>query len=427
MLERRMTHCLAIATALLLVSSGAASAVSYDLVAETITVAFPDGASAEMWGYRLASDATATVPGPLLEVPDGEDLTINLTNTLGVPTSIVIPGLGLGAAANPVKAGGRVQTFSANEAALLGGSASYTFPASGKPGTYLYESGSDPALQRPMGLYGAVIVRSSDSGRAYDDPRSKFDTEQVLVFSDVDPALTEAVETGSFGTEAFASTVGYSPRYFLINGKAFPETGTLAIGSPGDNTLLRLLNAGSLRYLPTVEGLYLRVVARDGNLLPFDERHFTVLLTPGQTTDAILENPSAGTLRLYDRRLHLSNNGERPGGMMTGLEVAGGGLEVAASPDGDGDLVADSQDNCTLVANPDQLDTNGDGYGNICDADINNDMITNFGDVSMFIQAFFGAYDADCDFNGDGAINFGDLSALIGEYGTPPGPAAQAQ
>ena len=29
------------------------------------------------------------------------------------------------------------------------------------------------------------------------------------------------------------------------------------------------------------------------------------------------------------------------------------------------------------MANPDQRDTNGDGFGNACDADLNNDNIVN--------------------------------------------------
>ncbi len=45
---------------------------------------------------------------------------------------------------------------------------------------------------------------------------------------------------------------------------------------------------------------------------------------------------------------------------------------TAAAVDTDGDGVQDPQDNCTLVSNPAQLDADGDGYGNICDADINN-------------------------------------------------------
>ncbi len=38
----------------------------------------------------------------------------------------------------------------------------------------------------------------------------------------------------------------------------------------------------------------------------------------------------------------------------------------AAAPDSDGDGIADDQDNCPMVPNPDQLDTDGDGIGDVC-------------------------------------------------------------
>jgi hypothetical protein len=90
--------------------------------------------------------------------------------------------------------------------------------------------------------------------------------------------------------------------------------------------------------------------------------------------------------------------------------------------DTDGDGVVDSNDNCTLVANADQRDTDGDGYGNYCDADLSNDGITNFSDLAIFRRCF-GTSDPDPDFNGDGMVNFTDLSTFRRYFAHPPGPS----
>jgi Ca2+-binding RTX toxin-like protein len=88
--------------------------------------------------------------------------------------------------------------------------------------------------------------------------------------------------------------------------------------------------------------------------------------------------------------------------------------------DTDGDGIADHEDNAILVANPDQRDTDGDGYGNIVDADLNNDMTINFADLSLMKQRFFSA-DADADLDGNGSVNFADLSILKSMFFKPPG------
>lgn len=94
--------------------------------------------------------------------------------------------------------------------------------------------------------------------------------------------------------------------------------------------------------------------------------------------------------------------------------------------DSDGDGVGDDVDNCLLVENADQRDTNSDGYGNSCDPDVNNDGIVNFLDVSQWALSFNTATTGDEDFNGDGFANFVDF-ALISEYFLgPPGPSAIA-
>jgi hypothetical protein len=95
----------------------------------------------------------------------------------------------------------------------------------------------------------------------------------------------------------------------------------------------------------------------------------------------------------------------------------------STSADADGDGVADDTDNCTLVANADQRDSNGDGIGNACDADLNGDCSVNFADLGQFKSVFFSA-NADADFDGNGSVNFADLGMLKASFFAPPGPSA---
>ncbi|CAN5361028.1 hypothetical protein BH10ACI3_BH10ACI3_21340 [soil metagenome] len=48
--------------------------------------------------------------------------------------------------------------------------------------------------------------------------------------------------------------------------------------------------------------------------------------------------------------------------------------------DSDNDCVYDNADNCPVTYNPDQLDTDGDGMGNVCDADDDNDDVPDTSD-----------------------------------------------
>jgi hypothetical protein len=91
--------------------------------------------------------------------------------------------------------------------------------------------------------------------------------------------------------------------------------------------------------------------------------------------------------------------------------------------DTDGDGVPDSRDNCTQVANANQLDSDGDGYGNACDADLNNDGIVNSLDISA-LRTAFGSTSLLGDLNGDGVVNALDVSQMRRLFGTRPGPSA---
>ncbi len=93
--------------------------------------------------------------------------------------------------------------------------------------------------------------------------------------------------------------------------------------------------------------------------------------------------------------------------------------------DADNDQVDDGSDNCLGIANTSQRDSDGDGYGNICDADLDNNGKVNFADLAMFRSAF-GSADPNYDLNDDARVNFADLAVLKSLFGKPPGPSAIA-
>lgn len=102
---------------------------------------------------------------------------------------------------------------------------------------------------------------------------------------------------------------------------------------------------------------------------------------------------------------------------------------VASAQDTDGDGIDDSTDNCTFVANPSQLDTDGDGYGNFCDADVNNDCVVNIIDLGIVNAAIFSSpgppnWNPDADFDGNNFVNFLDVVILKSYFFGPPGPSA---
>ncbi|MEM6641211.1 MAG: DUF1028 domain-containing protein [Pseudomonadota bacterium] len=91
--------------------------------------------------------------------------------------------------------------------------------------------------------------------------------------------------------------------------------------------------------------------------------------------------------------------------------------------DTDDDGIPDAIDNCTLLANPGQQDTDEDGYGNRCDADFSQSCIHNFLDLGIFRSLFF-SQGTQADLNSDGVVNAVDLGLFRSLYFQEPGPSA---
>jgi cytochrome c5 len=96
--------------------------------------------------------------------------------------------------------------------------------------------------------------------------------------------------------------------------------------------------------------------------------------------------------------------------------------QAAALVDTDGDGVPDFKDNCVNVANPSQTDTDGDHYGNACDADLNNSGFVDAADLALFKSVYMSS-DANADFNDSNYVDAGDLTLFKGMYRKAPGPS----
>jgi FtsP/CotA-like multicopper oxidase with cupredoxin domain len=297
-----------IARASSLAPVAALAADPIDLCAKAGTLDLPGGTTVPVWGFarldagQTCADVTPGSPGPVLDVPVGTSVTITVHNDLAEAVSLELPG----------------QTVAQDAPeAPPGGTAAFSFTASA-PGTYLYASPNNAGRQRAMGLYGALIVRPTTDGRAYDDAASGFDVEKVLVLSAIDPAFN--ANPDDFDTRTFA------PTYWLIDGKAYPDTEPIDAGAvgAGRRVLLRYVNAGFDNSSMALLGVRERVLARDAHPLnnPFSAVAETI--PAGSTADAIVDVSAPGRYPLYNRQLHLTNGsaalgspGYWPGGMLT--------------------------------------------------------------------------------------------------------------
>ena len=197
---------------------------TFTLTAKEGYASMTDGNVIYMWSYAEGID-DFQYPGPVFCVNEGDTVTIVLHNALGEDTSLVFPGqenvLANGLPSVPQFDGLGTMTSMAPVASANGGNATYSFVAN-EPGTFLYQSGTNPGIQVQMGLYGAIVVRPVLGAQyVYNDPTTEFnpETEYLMLLSEIDPILHKAIERG----DTFDLSL-YHPRYFLINGRTFPDT-----------------------------------------------------------------------------------------------------------------------------------------------------------------------------------------------------------
>jgi hypothetical protein len=291
---------------------------TFTLTTKTGYIGTPDDNVVYMWGYSAGGNPFQH-PSPVLCVNEGDTVTIILQNTLPEPVSIMFPGqedvLADDAPAQPQfdPDTGELTSLT-NVAPADGGSVTYSFTAN-HPGTFVYQSGTDPAKQVRMGLFGVLIVRPA-LGADYvnNRPDSQFDpnTEFMVLLSEIDPYLNQAVERQVlYGQDFNYNMANYHPRYWLINGRGFPDSmapnfaswlpsqpyGALARVEPyveGDPwSLGRYVSVGTVDLPMHPHSKSALVTSRDGRTLegPGGEdlayENFSVPMGPGGTWDGL--------------------------------------------------------------------------------------------------------------------------------------------
>jgi FtsP/CotA-like multicopper oxidase with cupredoxin domain len=241
-------------------------------------------------------------------------------------------------------------------------------------GTYMYHCHVEAAEHMQMGMLGSLYVRPRQNrtgvvglssapaarlggnasspvlGYAYNDGdgTTAYDVEYPVQMAGFDPDFHQADLT--FQPLPFSAM---KDRYFLLNGRSYPETINTAVisttgpdgvtrasqpihslitASRGQRVLLRVSNLSVTQFSTLQSTIPMRVVGIDARLLRAEGSPATnlfystnsITIGGGQTVDAILDtaNVNPGTYFLYTTNLHhLSNDATNFGGMMTEIRI----------------------------------------------------------------------------------------------------------
>jgi len=259
--------------------------VELDLTASPTRVELLPGKSTEAWAYN------GTVPGPTIELREGDFVTIHFHSKLPQPTTVHWHGLHLPAGAdgsplNPV---------------MPGTSHDYVFRvAPGSAGTYWYHPHPDMTTteQVSRGLYGALIVRPAK------DPLEGI-PERLLIFSDNRFLADGSIDLPHHTTPAgnVDAQNGREGDVLFVNGRTLP---VLPL-RPGELLRLRIINAAAARVLKlAIPGQKFVHVADDGGLFEKPREVDDLLLANSERVEVLVRGGEPGSRAMlqtlpYDR------------------------------------------------------------------------------------------------------------------------------
>jgi manganese oxidase len=246
----------------------------WELTASSFEWEIEPGVTVEAMGYN------GMVPGPELHAELGDRVRVVLNNELEEPTTIHFHGLVVPADMDGVP-------VISQPAVLPGESFTYEFEIR-NTGSHMYHSHFMAAHQVARGLLGAFIV---------DDPANDppVDVDYVMVLND-------------------------GPLGYTLNGKSFPATEPIVAGL-GQTVRIRYMNEGFQIHPMHLHGMPQQVIARDGYPVPQPYSEDTVLVSPGERVDVLVEATEPGVWAFHCHVLTHAEGNEGMFGMVTALIV----------------------------------------------------------------------------------------------------------
>ena len=257
-------------------------------------------ASVINWNILPRTQVTAyavnkQVPGPRLELTEGDHVRINFTNHLPEPATMHWHGL---VVPNRMDGPGNITQVPVPP----GGRYVYEYVVQ-QSGTYFYHSHTRPDRQQALGLYGALIIRPKE-------PAAELKSTYEYVVQ-----LQEWLHRDGLTYPAMIMEGGL-PNYFTINGKAYPATDTVHM-RVGETIKLRIIGTNNNFIHPMhMHGGPFTVVTRDG--IPLGSAAFqadVINVGPGQRYDVIWPAREPGKWIFHCHIPHhtLNNNVEEQG------------------------------------------------------------------------------------------------------------------
>lgn len=268
------------------------------------------------WSSLWAMQSTAAIPSPILWADQGDHLYITLIN-LGMPISqlndphtIHLHGAHVATQLDgfPESSFSVPMWMGPNE---IPPTATYYFLPE-HPGTYMYHCHVEASEHVQMGMYGALVIYPSlksleaasiemdhcgywrYNGKvqeqiprfashrhfAYNNIQTYFDKEYVMLLSDIDLKWHQTVQT-AFETGIAFNASDFKPNFWLINGRAFPDTLLPHPQTPPKDSApdLSQINYESYVHVKTDDKFLLRMINMGYQVVPWHIHgwHFTVI------------------------------------------------------------------------------------------------------------------------------------------------------